>query len=188
MGIGIGDVTTVFAILAALGIVFPGLLLAWSLLLPGTVERARERVTQTPGRTFLLGGLVLLVAGTPAVLLTTAAGPLQFMGFVGVFLLMAVASIGAGGVAALMGERLRGQGIQASSPGALVRGGVALEFAVIFPLVGWFILFPIVVIISLGAACFALVHWSPRVQRVADTRLSMSGPQVALGNPPSAIG
>lgn len=168
MGIGIGDVTTIFAILIALGAVFPGLLLAWSLLLPGVVERGRERVTRTPGKSVFLGIFVLLIAGTPAALLTAAAGPLQFMGFVGVFLLMAIVSMGAAGVASLMGERLRGQGVNATSPGALLRGAVALEFAVMFPLIGWFIVFPFVVIVSTGAACFALMRWSPRVSPIAN--------------------
>ncbi len=168
MGIGIGDVTTVFAILAALGIVFPGLMLAWSLLMPGVVERARERVARTPWKSFLLGTIVLFFTGMPALLLTRAAGPLQFIGFVSVFVLMTIASFGAAGVAALMGERLRGQGINATTSGGLLRGAVALEFAVMFPLIGWFILFPFVVILSFGAACFALLRWTPRESHIAD--------------------
>ncbi len=168
MGIGIGDVTTVFAILAALGVVFPGLLLAWALLAPGIVERARERVTRTPWKSFLLGAFMLIVASVPIGILNALGGPLQFFAYVGIFLLMTFASIGAAGMAMMMGERLRGQGVNVTSPGALLRGAVALEFAAVFPIIGWFIVFPFVLLESLGAAVFALLRWSPRVSPIAN--------------------
>ena len=62
MGFGIGDVTTVFALFAALGVVFPGLLLAWFLLMPGMVERSRERVFKTPWKALVLGVMVMVIA------------------------------------------------------------------------------------------------------------------------------
>lgn len=164
MGIGLGDVTTVFAILAALGVVFPGLLLAWSLLMPGMVERSRERIGRTPWKSLLVGVVVLLMASVPLGILNALAGPFQFLAYVGGFILLAFASVGAAGLAALMGERLRGQGVQATTPGGLLRGAVALEFATVFPLIGWFILFPLTLMMSLGAAAFALVHWMPARQ------------------------
>src|SRR5262245_32734575 len=136
MGIGIGDALTVFAILGALGFVFPGLLLGWSLIMPGAVGRAHERISRTPWKSLLLGIFALIIAGLPDALLLREAGPLQFFGFVGLFILLALASIGAAGLAGMMGERLRGHGVQVTVPGALVRGAIALEFAVIFPLIG----------------------------------------------------
>ncbi len=165
MGIGIGDVTTVYLTLMALGIVFPGLLLALSLLLPDTVARAQERAARTPGKSFVFGAFVLLITGVPIVFLFSHPGPLQMLGYIGTFLLIAVTYIGAAGISALMGERLRGAGIQASSPGALLRGAVALEFAMIFPIIGWFIILPIIAILSLGVAAFALLHWTPSESR-----------------------
>lgn len=164
MGIGIGDVTTVFAILAALGVVFPGLLLAWSLLLPGMVERSRERISRTPWKALLLGVIVLLMASVPFGVLSALAGPFQLVAYVGAFILLAFASVGAAGLASLMGERLRGQGVAVTSPGGLLRGAVALEFATVFPVIGWFILFPLTLVVSLGAVVFALLHWMPHSQ------------------------
>lgn len=181
MGIGIGDTLMVFATLAALGIVFPGLLLAWLLLLPQLVTRAQERAMRTPWKSFFLGVMTLLFAGVPIALLNAAAGPLQFIGIVSAFVLLTLVSIGAAGIAALMGERLRGQGVGVSTPGALVRGAIALEFAMVFPLVGWFIVLPLVAIISLGAAMFALLHSSPKGQPTTDSR------QSRISELPSAI-
>jgi hypothetical protein len=165
MGIGIGDVTTVFAVLAAMGIVFPGMLLAWSLLFPNMVERSRARVSRTPWKTLVFGVLVLILAIIPFVTLNALAGPFQFVAYAEIFILLTLATIGAAGIAQMMGERLRGQGINASPPGGLLRGAVALEFAVVFPILGWFIIFPIVLLASLGASVLALLHWTPRVKR-----------------------
>lgn len=182
MGIGIGDVTVIFATLLALGVAFPGLLVAWLLLLPNVVERAQTRVTRTPWKAFLLGAIALVVAGIPIALLNAAAGPLQFIGIASAFVLLTIVSIGAAGVAAMMGERLRGQGVHATTPGALVRGAVALEFAMVFPLVGWFIVLPLVAIVSLGAAIFALLRWSVRDSHVAHRVSPVAVSSMPLGD------
>jgi hypothetical protein len=165
MGIGIGDVTTVFALLAAMGIVFPGMLLAWSLLFPGMVERSRERVARTPGKTLVFGLIVSFAASIPIGILNALAGPFQFVAYLGGFVWLTLATIGAAGIALMMGERLRGHGVNATTPGGLLRGAIALEFAVVFPVIGWFIVFPIVLLASVGASVLALLHWTPGVKR-----------------------
>lgn len=182
MGIGIGDVTMVFATLAALGIVFPGLLVAWLLLLPNVVARAQQRVMCSPWKSFALGVVTLVVVAIPIALLNAAAGPLQFIGIVSVFVLLTIVSIGAAGVAALMGERLRAQGVNATTPGGLLRGAIALEFAMGFPLVGWFIVLPLVAIVSLGAAVFALLRWGVRQQLTTDDRPRLNEAPAAISH------
>lgn len=162
MGIGLGDVTTIFMTLTAMGIAFPGLVLACALLLPGTVERGSARARQTPGRTFALGLLWLVPNALVIAALMALPSVSQFLGFALLFANAALAVVGAAGIALLMGERLRQSGITATSPGALVRGAVALELAVVFPIIGWFIVFPLVLVLSLGAALWALVRRGPR--------------------------
>ncbi len=159
----LGDVFAVVAIVFGLGIALPGLLLAWSLLLPGTVERARQRLQRTPYKCFALGMLWLIASALPIIiLLNLKVGGLQFIGYLGIIVLWLCSSIGAAGLAALMGERLRGNGVNVSASGALLRGALALELAQIFPILGWFVLIPLTTICSLGAAGFALLHWTPR--------------------------
>ena len=167
-----GDVFAIFGGMLAIGIALPGLLLAWSLILSGTVDRACARLERTPWRCFWLGLAGLLVSGLPlAVLLNIPAGPVKFIGWVGLFVLLAVASVGAAGLAALMGERLRSVGLTASAPGALLRGAVALELAAVFPLVGWFVVIPIATICAFGAALLAFLR---RGSAVPDTQPAMS--------------
>jgi hypothetical protein len=173
-----GDVFAIFGGLLAIGIALPGLLLAWSLILPATVERARGRLEGAPWRCFWIGLAGLLVSGLPLVVLfNVPAGPLQLIGWIGLFALLALASIGAAGLAALMGQRLRSVGLHASAPGALLRGAIALELAAVFPLIGWFVVIPIATICVLGAALLAMIRRGPRA--AADL-------QPTIGQQPSA--
>jgi hypothetical protein len=160
----LGDVFAVLALLIGLGIALPGLLLAWSLLLPGTVARAQTRLRITPGRCMALGAIWLVTGLAPAAaLMGTRAGPAQFLGWLIIAALLTLASLGAAGMAALMGERLRGGGAAASVHGGLVRGAITLELAGVFPIIGWFIAIPLITITSLGAGLFALLRWAPHM-------------------------
>ncbi|NOK61474.1 MAG: hypothetical protein GFH27_549311n119 [Chloroflexi bacterium AL-W] len=160
-----GAVLAVFATLLTTGIAFVGLLMTWSLLLPRVVERAHVRLRQTPWRCFFLGLSWLLLA-VPAIgiLLSIPAGLGQMLGWVGIFVLLTIASIGATGLATLMVHRLRDETTYISSQTALLRSAGALSLAVVFPVLGWLIILPLVAICSLGAAGFALLHWKPRTK------------------------
>lgn len=156
----LGVVLAIFGTLLALGVAVPGLLLAWALLLPAAVARARSAAELRPGRC-LLAGLALALSGAAIILpLLAAAGPLQALGWLALALLLAAASLGAAGLAALMGERLRGRA--SLSAADMVRGAVALELAAVVPVVGWFVVLPVVALIGLGAAGVAL--WRPIVR------------------------
>src|ERR1700752_2442753 len=98
-----GDVFAIFGTLLAVGIALPGMLLAWALLFPSTVERARLRLRHTPWRCFGLGGAGLLLGALPiAVLLNLPAGAAKLLGWASIVLLLTLTSIGAAGLAALM--------------------------------------------------------------------------------------
>ena len=91
-------------------------------------------------------------------------GGFRAIGIAGMLLLLAVASLGAAGLAAMMGQRLQSLGLNSSQVGATVRGAIALELAAVFPLVGWFFVIPLTFITTLGAAVFSLLGWLPRSQ------------------------
>jgi hypothetical protein len=166
------DISTVFGILLTLGIVFPGMLTAWWLLFPATVERARLRLDRTPWLCFFVGGVITAVVAIPAtILFVVPNGAVKFMGWVLVFVVLAVASLGAAGIAAKMGDRLARRSDGLTPAGAFVRGAVALELAAAFPIIGWFIVIPLAIVTSIGATAFALLRWMPKVvapQPIAD--------------------
>ncbi len=162
----LGDVLLIFGLLLAHGVAMPGLVITWGLIFPRLVERSQTRLTQTPGRCFLLG-LGTLVAGATLVRVAFVLGPVP--GWFGLAVLLAFASLGAAGLAALMGERLRADGLAISSTGALLRGAVALELAVAVAVIGWFVILPLSTIAMLGAASFALLRRAPLAAATAPT-------------------
>lgn len=159
----LGDVFAFFGGLLSLGLALPGLLVGWTLVCPAAVERARGRLERTPWRCCGLGLVGLVGAGLPILIaLNIKAGPAQFVGWLGLVALLTVASLGAAGLAALMGERLRAAGLAASPAGATLRAAIVLELALVFPIVGWFMLLPLTVICALGAAILALPRLAVR--------------------------
>ena len=166
------DISAVFGILLFLGIAFPGLLTTHYLLFPATVERARLRLDRTPWLCFFVGGVITAIFAIPiVVLLAIPNGAVKFIGFAILFVGLAVAALGAAGLAAKMGERLSARSANSIAPiGAFVRGALALELAAAFPIIGWFIFIPLAIVLSLGATAFALLRWVPRpvAQALAD--------------------
>jgi len=158
------DVYAAFGTLLALGIAFPGLLTGAWLLFPGMVGRARMRATATPLRSLFLGiGAALLTAIPVSILGSVPLGLFKLAAALVAFGALGLATIGAAGIAAEMGDRLRSSGPSSMSPsGAFVRGAIALELAAIFPLVGWFLMIPGTLLVGYGAGVFALLRWMPR--------------------------
>jgi hypothetical protein len=160
------DISAVFGILLTLGIMFPGLLTAWWLLFPASVDRARARLEHTPWQCFWLGGVATALLVVPiVVLLALPFGPAKLAGWVLMLTSLTVASLGAAGLAARMGERLQVLSPTQTQLGAFVRGAVALELAAAFPVVGWFFLIPLTLVTVLGATIFALLRWAPAPAR-----------------------
>ena len=158
------DVYAVFGTLLALGIAFPGLLTGSWLLFPAAVGRARVRIGATPVRSFFFGvASVILTAVLVALLNALPLGITKLAGTLIVFGAFGVATLGSAAIADEMGDRLREQGLPSiSRAGAFLRGAVALELAAIFPIVGWFLVIPGVLLAGYGAGVFALLHWLPR--------------------------
>lgn len=155
------DVTAIFGILLSLGIVFPGFLTAWWLLFPAAVERARVRLERTPWQCFWLGGVAMAVVVIPTtVLIALPFGPAKLVGWVGVAASLSLASLGAAGIVALMAGRLQAQS-RLSPAAAYVRAAVALELAAALPFIGWLVVMPLAIVVSLGAIVFALLRWQP---------------------------
>ena len=168
------DISAVFGILISLGIGFPGLLTALWLLFPATIERAHLRLERTPWQCFWLGGVMTAVVVVPTViLLALPFGPAKFMGWTLITLILALACIGFAGIAAKMAERLTQTSATTSPVAAFVRGAVALELALAFPVFGWALILPLAIVTALGATGFALLHWMPKkAQAFSDLAIS----------------
>ncbi len=167
------DISAVFGILISLGIGFPGLLAALWLLFPATIERSRLRLERTPWQCFWLGGVMTALVVVPiVVLMALPFSPAQFLGWTLIVAVLALSCIGFAGIAAKMAEKLA-QNATMSPAAAFVRGALALELAIAFPIFGWVFLLPLAIVTALGATGFALLHWMPK-------RANASEPVTAL--------
>lgn len=157
------DVYAVFGTLLALGIVFPGLLTAAWLVFPRIVERASLRIERTPWKSLGVGLLAAVPIGLAVAIFTASPfGPARFVGASLLLLALGSASLGASGLATVMGRRIAERSTDGmSAVGGFLRGALALELSAAFPIIGWFFVIPVVTVSSLGAALFAMVGWVP---------------------------
>lgn len=63
------DVFAVFGTLLVVGIALPGFLLTLRLLLPKIVNRAEQRLIQTPWKNFFIGSICLVIYLIPVIIL-----------------------------------------------------------------------------------------------------------------------
>ncbi len=126
--------------------------LMFSALFASAVGRTQQVLAARPFRVLLMGALV----GIPLVLLGLAmaangAGPLKLLGVTLLILLTTAALFGSTGLVRMVGIGLGNPQISRSNGGVVLRGGSVVAIACVFPLVGWFLLLPIVLILGFGA-------------------------------------
>lgn len=156
------DVYTVTFIIIGILISLPALLVGLNLLMPSIAIRTQVRLRETPGRSFGLG-VVTTAVFLPIILITTQMpGPGQALGIAFIIAVMGLGSVGAAGMARLLAERIRPLAKPNSDMMNLLRGAVVYELACLVPFVGWFIFAPLVGMMVLGAALFALLGWMPK--------------------------
>ena len=156
------DISAIFFILLILSVAFPAMLTAWWLLFPSVVARSQVRVQKTLTRTFWMGLVIVVALAIPIlILLALPFGPAKFLGWILLAASLALSSIGSAGIAAHLAEQLS-QRSSITGLGAFLRGAVILELAAFFPVIGWFFLWPLLLITAMGATGFALLNWVPR--------------------------
>jgi hypothetical protein len=152
------DTLAIFFVILGLMLAFPGLWLLCRGLWPRLVEDATARCHQGLLKLFLTGLplTVLMVLG--AVVLSKIPGPLgKILAATAVCLYLVFAHIGVAGLATCIGQRLASSADSAQPWRATLRGGIILELPYLLPILGWFGLLPISIIIGCGAATLSLL-------------------------------
>ena len=104
---------------------------------------------------FWLGGMIWVILLSPISILLTL--PFDLTWLVGLSLFFIALALGVMVAAGLAVKR----GGNFVPHAAFIRGAVTLELVVAFPLLGWFIVTPLLFVTVLGATVFALLHWTP---------------------------
>ncbi len=108
-----------FGLLAIVGVCFPALLQVVGVTLPAA-RRAKVRLLSAPRGCIVVGGMLIAVVALPLIVLwSSPSGPLQLAAWLILVLLLGGATIGAAGLAGLIGERMRPSAGAATALGAL---------------------------------------------------------------------
>jgi hypothetical protein len=143
----------VFSVLGFL-LAFQGLWLLARAVWPAAVLAAADDCDRALWRPFVVGLPVAVVIVVAAARLMKGGGPGGIAGIALLSIFVLASSIGVAGLCTLLGRRLNnGQ----TSVKTMILGGVALEMAFVFPLVGWFAVLPITLVIGCGATCRGLL-------------------------------
>jgi hypothetical protein len=134
-------------------------LMVWAaLMLPGPVERARLRVETKPYASFFTGVLVWGLSVLITMSMVRAGGhpAVQILGWALAAPMLASSVIGGAAFARLAGTRLRAQMKSEAAVPALIGGALVTSLAGLMPVIGWFVFYPIVGFMSVGAGAVGL--------------------------------
>src|SRR6266436_2233729 len=149
----IADTMAIFLVVVGMMLAFPGLWLLCRGLWPRTVEEAAECCRKGLWLSFFVGLPVTIVVVFSSLKLLNALGGLGKAAGIGLFcVFMLHAHIGVSGFATAIGRRLASPVDQAREWRATLRGGVVLELTYLLPILGWFVILPVSIIIGSGAA------------------------------------
>jgi hypothetical protein len=147
----------VFAVVGLL-LALPGLWLLCRGLWPNVVEKTTADCARGLIKPLLVGipiaGLLVFVFS----LITKLHEPLNgIFGIIEVSAFLLFSSTGIAGLATVIGQRLPSPADAERPWNATIRGGVVLELAFLVPIVGWFFLLPLSLILGSGAALRAII-------------------------------
>jgi hypothetical protein len=151
------DVAAIVATVLAGLLAMPCIALVYGVFFPGFARKAEIRVTRNPILTFITGVIVSALVFGFAALLGNGSAVLKFVSALVAMGGAWVAMSGMSGIAARIGRATPSPADKDRPWRALVRGSIILELASLFPLVGWLLIFPLSLILGMGAAALALV-------------------------------
>lgn len=154
----IGDSFAVVAILFGIGLTTWALVLASALIFPAKVAVAQEKYAYRPWAGFGVGVLMALTVGLVSLAMASLPIPLlKLLGTGGLLTLLAISAVGSAGLCQMMAQRIRVMEPSLSPYAALTRASMVVVIGGLFPILGWFLLGPILLLTSLGIGTQAIL-------------------------------
>ena len=152
------DTMAIFFVVLGLMLAFPGLWLLCRSLWPRMVAETTARCSEGLLKPFLAGLPLTLLMVLVTVVLSKILGPLGKISALSVVCVYLVfAHIGVAGLATCIGQRLTSPTDVDQPWRATLRGGIILELPYLLPILGWFGVLPISIIMGCGAATLSLL-------------------------------
>ncbi|MBX3097468.1 MAG: hypothetical protein KF812_11445 [Fimbriimonadaceae bacterium] len=159
----IGDVLATIAIFFGIGLMIWATALVAALLWPEHAIRSAKALQGKAAGTFGIGLAVFAPVALIAIgLLAAPSPPAKVLGFVVAGTLLLFSSLGFGSLGYIVGDRIQEASPDTSAWVARTRGLALLTIAASTPIVGWFVLGPVLLILALGASVRSLAK--PKVQ------------------------
>jgi hypothetical protein len=153
----LADTMAIFFVVIGLLLAFPGLWLTCRGLWPAVVETGSLVCEKSLWRPFFLGlpitGFVVFLF---SILSSKKGGPGEFLALVMLSIFVFYTFLGTAGLANLIGRRLNSPWDFARPWLPVLCGGIVLELAYLFPIVGWFLILPVTLVIGCGAATISI--------------------------------
>ena len=137
-------------------------------LLPQVQERNQIMLTRTPWRAFFIGLVnYIFLGGMSAVAFDSGLEILGLLGLIILIFLISVTALGLTGLVTLVGHRLNAlRQSPTSELKAIIWGSITLILAGLLPFIGWFILTPILLMVSFGAG---ILGWLNRKEMLENS-------------------
>jgi hypothetical protein len=149
--VAIGDVFSIVGTLVGICVTSWALIMGAALLFQGSAYRAKTAYQTTPYKGLFLGIGVTLLIGVASFLLLAIPLPLVKMaGTMGLLSLMSLAALGASGVAMVVADRICALDPGVSRYTAMIRATAIMSIAGVFPVLGWFLVGPVLILASVG--------------------------------------
>lgn len=158
----IGDILAVIAAVLLVGASWAATILMIALAFPARVAAAQAKLTGAPGACMGRGLVVLVVSLLLAAALSkAAAGPARLLALVVLGGLGVVAALGSAAVVRLLGGRIDALGSPMTPFGSLTRASALYVAAGFLPVIGWGIVLPAALLLSVGSGVAVLFKARP---------------------------
>jgi hypothetical protein len=154
--VAIGDVLAVVAAIFAICGSAWALLVISSVIFGNRTRHAQTAIESRPWRCLGIGVSIVAVFGFMAVVLAAQPNPaFKLFGTTIYLAIFGIAVVGGGGLATLIARKMLPLDSALTPFQALTRGSGILVLAGLFPMLGWFVVGPLSLLISVGAGVHA---------------------------------
>lgn len=153
----IGDVFSVVAFLFGMAFSAWALLIGSAMIFSHKSQISESLIRHAPGRSFVLGLVMLLVIGIISLAFISVPFPLaKLVGWSGILVALSLATVGGGGLVLFVADRLRMYDARLRPFAALTRGALFIVLSGLVPLLGLLVVFPVVLAMGIGTGVQSL--------------------------------
>ena len=161
----IGDILAVIAAVLLVGASWAATILMIALAFPARVASAQAKLTAAPGVCLARGMVVLFISAVFAIALSkAAAGPARLLALLILGGLGVVAALGSAAVVRLLSARIDALGSPMTPFASLTRASVLYVAAGFLPVIGWGIVLPAALLLTVGSGVAVLFGAKPQAR------------------------